>query len=413
MCVYILINCLFVAQLEEVIHEWKLTTNSRYSYTKDLDINTAKWQELTDEITFANFPFGITFYCIKGEDSQSTSENMNTPTLQISSELSSSKEGLWAPALKELHHNKQEFPSKVHCLCRWYGLASFVVIYPKSYSISDESRINMLVSAITVASQTTSCVVPLFVQSLEPSRKFYTGCLWSPNSTTSFQMVHLNRVPEKFKNLCGLLDVFKQKLNMQRDIQTKAVVSVRLTCVLQDLERNVWSWPHEQAGFLEDGAKSTVLSLTGANCLPFGTYEDSIENLCLYAMWLNMSEDVLSDNSANSDLEPLSAPIWTTQVTMSKEVQGLLTQCLLKFANLCDSKESFGQAVGTKDEKNDNELADALEKLTDPHTQYNLPSLSRVSRVVSNTRSRLSSHPQTDSPIPLDLLNKILLVIFS
>jgi len=35
---------------------------------------------------------------------------------------------------------------------------------------------------------------------------------------------------------------------MQRDIQTKAVVSVRLTCVLQDLERNVWSWPHEQAG---------------------------------------------------------------------------------------------------------------------------------------------------------------------
>jgi len=52
-------------------------------------------------------------------------------------------------------------------------------------------------------------------------------------------------------------------------------------------------------GFLEDGAKSTVLSLTGANCLPFGTYEDSIENLCLYAMWLNMSEDVLSDNSAN------------------------------------------------------------------------------------------------------------------
>jgi len=32
----------------------------------------------------------------------------------------------------------------------------------------------------------------------------------------------------------------------------------------------------------------------------------------------------------------------------------VVAQCLLKFANLCDSKESFGQAVGTKDEKNDN-----------------------------------------------------------
>jgi len=67
--------------------------NILFAFLQDLDINTAKWQELTDEITFANFPFGITFYCIKGEDSQSTSENMNTPTLQISSELSSSKEG--------------------------------------------------------------------------------------------------------------------------------------------------------------------------------------------------------------------------------------------------------------------------------------------------------------------------------
>jgi len=32
-------------------------------------------------------------------------------------------------------------------------------------------------------------------------------------------MVHLNRVPEKFKNLCGLLDVFKQKLVSNSDLK--------------------------------------------------------------------------------------------------------------------------------------------------------------------------------------------------
>ena len=56
------------------------------------------------------------------------------------------------------------------------------------------------------------------------------------------------------------------------------------------------------------------------------------------------------------------------------------------------------------------EITNALERLTEPQTQYNLPSLSQVTKAVSNTRLRLSNAAQEDSPIPIDVLNKILVV---
>lgn len=58
------------------------------------------------------------------------------------------------------------------------------------------------------------------------------------------------------------------------------------------------------------------------------------------------------------------------------------------------------------------EITNALERLTEPQTQYNLPSISKVSKAVSSTRLRLSSRAQQDAPIPLDILHKILMVPF-
>lgn len=56
------------------------------------------------------------------------------------------------------------------------------------------------------------------------------------------------------------------------------------------------------------------------------------------------------------------------------------------------------------------EITSALERLTSPQTQYNIPSLAKVTKAVSNTRLRLSNRTQDDSPIPIDVLNKILVV---
>ena len=62
----------------------------------------------------------------------------------------------WPAPLRELNYNKQDFPGKAHCLCRWFGLTNFVVITPKSYALTHESRIKTVLSAITLAIQNSS-----------------------------------------------------------------------------------------------------------------------------------------------------------------------------------------------------------------------------------------------------------------
>lgn len=142
----------------------------------------------------------------------------------------------WTSSLRSIHSNRYDFPAKAHCLCRWYGLTDFVVVSPKSFSLTSQDKINSIQSAMRVAalnsgwyvfkssqdspshtvrfhlSSSISSAVPLFLQALDDWRKFYLGCSLSPSIETTFEMVHLYHIPEKFRHLTGLLDVFKGKL---------------------------------------------------------------------------------------------------------------------------------------------------------------------------------------------------------
>lgn len=53
---------------------------------------------------------------------------------------------------------------------------------------------------------------PLFLQALDEPRKYYTGVFQSPGVETSFDMVHLHHMSEKYRHLTGLLEIFKGKL---------------------------------------------------------------------------------------------------------------------------------------------------------------------------------------------------------
>lgn len=52
---------------------------------------------------------------------------------------------------------ENSFPSRAHCLCRWYGLRDFVVIAtaPGMDDIMSESRVNMLISSMSIAANNT------------------------------------------------------------------------------------------------------------------------------------------------------------------------------------------------------------------------------------------------------------------
>ena len=52
-----------------------------------------------------------------------------------------------------------DFPSRAHCLSRWYGLRDFVVVSPKANAecIESESRANILLSSVSIALNNAGC----------------------------------------------------------------------------------------------------------------------------------------------------------------------------------------------------------------------------------------------------------------
>ncbi len=62
------------------------------------------------------------------------------------------------PIWQDLLSLENDFPSRAHCLARWFGLRDFVVLSPASQSdsINTESRANILLSSISIALGNTS-----------------------------------------------------------------------------------------------------------------------------------------------------------------------------------------------------------------------------------------------------------------
>ena len=60
---------------------------------------------------------------------------------------------IWA----DLMSSEDAFPSRAHCLCRWYGLRDFVVLAtaPGMEEITSESRVAMLLSSLSFAANNT------------------------------------------------------------------------------------------------------------------------------------------------------------------------------------------------------------------------------------------------------------------
>lgn len=62
---------------------------------------------------------------------------------------------------QDMMSSENAFPSRAHCLCRWYGLRDFVVLAaaPHMEDIISESRISMLLSSLSIAANNTGWLV--------------------------------------------------------------------------------------------------------------------------------------------------------------------------------------------------------------------------------------------------------------
>ncbi|XP_077997168.1 rab3 GTPase-activating protein catalytic subunit-like [Glandiceps talaboti] len=390
----------FIARIEEVIHDWKLTSVKRRPPIKKGEFTTGIWDEKCESVRFANYTFTITEFKLIQEDNEKEEETQEEDL-----------EDAIPEGIEEMVSMENDFPPRAHCLCRWFGLRHFTVLTPAANSdaVISESRIKLLLSSISIAINNTSCQIPMFVQVQQKWRRMYLGQCEGPGVRTCFDMVHLKKIPYQFNHLAGLLGVFKSKIASPISPLPPVSVSVRFTYVLQDWTS--YAWPQLPPDF--DGPSGSEVGYSGFGKLPFGAVEDPVSELHLATTWPSLAEDMIVDNDVYTDLDPLQAPQWSVRIRMMEDPQCLLGEYLSDYAQLCKRSESTEQLLGRHAFQDDSgktaDISQALQRLTEPVPMH-IPTLSSV---VTRARTRIHHRKQEEeAPIHADLLNELLQFLF-
>ncbi|XP_031567041.1 rab3 GTPase-activating protein catalytic subunit-like [Actinia tenebrosa] len=415
----------FIARLEEVLHEWKLDDGTRFTTrsskgsgssftasTEKVKINPipikksehekeGTWAFMQEEVSFATFTFNIAYHYLKSK----RKEKHSTKNIKEGSE-----EGI-PSAVMDMFDMDFDFPPRVHCLSRWFGLKEFIVLTPAQNieAIDNESRCHLLLSSIAIAFSNAKCTVPMFIQASQRWRRLYYGVCLGGEFRTSFEMCHLKSTPPQYDHLAGLLEVFKDKLACSASPCPPVTVSVRFTYILD--EWTDYAWPQEPPDL--SSSIECEVGMTDLGTLPFGATQDPISELHLSTTWPCLSEEVVVDNAIYSDLDPLQAPEWSVRVRTCENPHCLLGEYIGGYMNLCYKQESTMQLLNT--EMDDSETADitqALQKLTDPGHGIPVTSLSSAVSKATTKIPVLSDVMPQEYPIPEELLNQILMHLF-
>ncbi|EDO49526.1 predicted protein, partial [Nematostella vectensis] len=387
----------FIARLEEVLHEWMLAGGShRTSSTSVVIYREGTWAFVQENINFANFSFNIAYHYLKTRKS-GTSRTSNEDSLPAT--------------VMDMFDMEFDFPPRVHCLSRWFGLKEFIVLSPaqNTEAIDNESRCHLLLSSIAIAFNNSKCEIPMFIQAHQRWRRLYYGLCLGGEFRTLFEMCHLKHTPPQYAHLAGLLEVFKDKLACPLSPLPPVTVSIRFTYILDEWTDYAWpqDLPHDPLCFecSEDHTEFAVL--------PFGACEDPVSELHLSTTWPCLTEDVVVDNSVYSDLDPMQAPEWSVRVRMCENPQCLLGDHFGSYMKLCYRQESTLQLLHqTHSDDSEADITQALQKLTDPGHGLPVASLSSAVTKATTHLSVLGELSPQEFAIPQPLLNHILKQLF-
>lgn len=392
----------FISRVEEIFHEWKLVSClPKPPATKGAYTN-GTWEEKTEELAFADFKFTLTHIWLKSRDEKAE----KSAEKESGEEEEDNDKEITPTVYGDLLNMENDFPSRAHCICRWYGLQDFVTLCPggNTEAVLGESRVKLLLSSVNIALTDAGCCVPIFVQIHQKWRRLYQGTCVLPGSNIEFGMVQLKRTPAQYNHLAGLLDVFKAKLGSMSDPRPPVSVAVRFLYVLYDWVNSPWTQP------LPDF--DDEVGCSGFDQLPFGACEDPVSSLNLYCTWPSLSEDMIVENQVYSDLDPLQAPHWSVRIQMTEDPQCLLGEYLINFLALCHRKETLDQLLGglsseMRESDSSGEISSALQKLTEPSVGYNISSFTSY---VSQPQKQA---PKSNSaPIQGELLDQIIQFLF-
>ncbi|KAJ0070544.1 hypothetical protein NL108_015537, partial [Boleophthalmus pectinirostris] len=295
-----------------------------------------------------------------------------------------------------------------------FGLRSFVLLSPgtNTEAVVSESKCNLLLSSVSIALQNRGCQVPVLVQVQQKWRRLFSGECQGPGVRTDFEMVHLHKVPAHYRNLSGLLDIFKNKIGCTLSPLPPINISIRFTYVLHDWQQ--CTWPQQPPDF--DGLFGGEVGGVEFGKVPFGACAEPISELHLAATWPHLTEGIIVDNDVYSELDPLQAPHWTVRIRTVDNPQCLLGDFLLEFFRLTLCSESMdeimGRALSEEEGKEHADISSALQKLTQPSASVHISKLS-VSHMVHSARRRMRRRRRyEESPLSNQSLNTALLFLF-
>ena len=231
----------FISRLEEVLHEWKLVNRDPLPNAPKGKFTEGPWEEKTEEVLFADFKFHITYTRLK-LSGNAEAESRGSREREEGEEDQQEDEHKTPTVLNDIIRMENDFPSRAHCLCRWYGLQEFLTIQPApNFGIIDsESRAKLLESSAAVALSNSACNLPTFIQLQQKWRKLYSGIAIVPGVNVKFDMAHLKKLPSNYLHLDGLLNMFKAKLGCEYISRPPVSVSVRFTYILEDWIHCPW-----------------------------------------------------------------------------------------------------------------------------------------------------------------------------
>ncbi|XP_019887701.2 rab3 GTPase-activating protein catalytic subunit isoform X2 [Ooceraea biroi] len=391
----------FIARLEEIMHEWKLSHTKVASPLKSGDFVNCEWHEASEKLNFADVEFLLKHYKLKkeGEEEDPTS---------LQEEREEEREEEWLQCQKDALDISNDFvrldDNCMEIAC-YYGVREFLVLIPaRKMSLMDETRIKILLSSLTIATNNANCYIPALVQVQEPWQKMYLGGCAGKGACVHFDMVHLKKVPSHCKYLTGLLALFKQKLGEGCGIRLDSImVSVRFSYLLKDWTNSTWTQEPPDFDFMQ----GETLGVAELGKLPFGATFDPVGELNLFTTWPEMPDNVVVDSEGYSDLEPQLAPEWSVQVKMVALPACLLGEYMTDFLHLCNNQKTMVELLGENASYIHDDDQTHLSAAFNVLTESRIPTISTVVG-----RASAKKNKSVDGPISEDMLLAILYFLF-
>ncbi|KAL6266273.1 hypothetical protein P5V15_003133 [Pogonomyrmex californicus] len=385
----------FIARLEEIMHEWNLSQTKVSSPLESGDFVNCQWHEASEKLNFADVEFVLKHYRLEKENKE---DDANTQEESEEEWIQCQKDALdISNDFVKLNDNCME-------IARYYGVREFLVLIPaRKASLTDETRIKILLSSLTIATNNANCYIPALVQVQELWQKMYLGCCAGKGTCVSLEMVHLKKIPSHCRYLTGLLALFKQKIGEGCGVKLDSImVSARFSYLLKDWTNNTWTQEPPDFDFMQGEA----LGVAELGKLPFGATFDPVGELHLFVTWPQMSDNVVVDSEGYSDLEPQLAPEWSVQVKMVASPACLLGEYMTDFLHLCNNQKTMVELLG----ENASYIHDDDQMLS---TAFNVLTESRIP-TISTVMGRASAkkNKNVEGPISEDILLPILYFLF-